>query len=68
MDNYQDLTDYHDNKKRNFLKTLVDIHDAKDKPSVSNQGQCMDGYSQFYNYNMLAKKVKKYLEENKHIG
>ncbi len=48
-----------------FLRDICKIKEYQNKPSVTNQGQCLDGYSALVNYNDIADKIKKYLERKK---
>jgi len=52
------------NEAIRLLKAVYDVKIYQDKPSVSNQGQCLDGYSALANFNGLADKIEKFLKEN----
>lgn len=47
-----------------LLKDVSNIRDYQDRPSIANQGQCLDGYSALANYNDIAEKIAKFLSEN----
>jgi len=47
-----------------FLRSIVLVLEYQNKPSFSNQGQCLDGYSALANYNGIAKKIKQFLKAN----
>ena len=47
-----------------YLRQICEILEYQNKPSIANQGQCLDGISALHNYNQLAAKIKKFLEEN----
>ena len=47
-----------------LLKEVWLIKEYQSKPAISNQGQCLDGFSALANYDSMAEKIKKYLEEN----
>jgi hypothetical protein len=44
-----------------FLKQIVEVLEYQSKPSVVNQGQCLDGYSALANYNAIAADIKDFL-------
>lgn len=46
-----------------LLKEVVDIRAYQHKPSIANQGQCLDGYSALANYNGLADKIEIFLRK-----
>ena len=48
-----------------LLKEVAWVKMAQEKPTFSNQGQCMDGFSALANFNAVARKILYFLEENK---
>lgn len=46
-----------------LLEELVRVLEYQSKPSIANQGQCLDGYSALANYNEIARRAKQYLKE-----
>lgn len=46
-----------------FLKSVALVLDYQSKPSLANQGQCLDGFAALANYNALAVKIKRFLDE-----
>ena len=47
-----------------LLKSVYQVREYQDKPSIANQGQCLDGYSALANFNGIADKIKIFLEDN----
>ena len=52
-------------KELEYLKAIVQVLAGQYHPAVSNQGQCLDGYSALANYNDIAEKISKFLKEVK---
>lgn len=44
-----------------FLRLVVDVLEGQDKPSIANQGQCLDGFSALSNFNSVAEKIRIFL-------
>ena len=47
-----------------LLKKVCQVKEYQNKPSIANQGQCLDGYSALANYNGLADKIKVFLDKH----
>ena len=47
-----------------LLQQLIKIREYQDKPSIANQGQCLDGISALAHYNYLAADVEKFFYDN----
>jgi hypothetical protein len=45
-----------------LLNAICRIREYQDKPSLANQGQCLDGYSALASYNDIADKARQLLQ------
>lgn len=63
-DNKPALSDGVINEAIGLLKAVYDVKIYQKKPSVASQGQCLDGFSALANFNGLADKIEKFLDDN----
>ncbi len=62
MDSTQQGTSVNTNYKAlDFLHEIVNVLEYQEKPSICNQGQCLDGFSALANYNELAREIRDYI-------
>ncbi len=43
-----------------LLRSVTFVKHRQDKPSLANQGQCLDGFSALHNYNHIAERIDAY--------
>ena len=46
-----------------LLRAVYRVREYQTKPSFANQGQCLEGYSSLHNYDLMADKIKTFLDK-----
>ena len=50
-------------KETELLERIAKVREYQNKPSIANQGQCLDGYSALANYNQIADEIIEFFKE-----